>query len=139
MEQAVRLKTQRDQVVERCGAIGTKALSARVARTGGTKVAKLLRTSATRAASPLLIAADGVQFGTEVILTQLGCEAETAELAGRTLGISGSVAIGAALGGPGGFVGVAIGAGTAAAVWVVGEVVGGIMTWFVDAICGDRD
>ncbi len=124
MKQAVILRTQRDQVVERLGAIGTKALSARVARAAGTQAARLAGRTASRAASPLLLAADGLQFGTEVLLTQLGCEAETAELAGEALGMGGSAAIGAACGSPGGILGMAIGAGTGAAVWLLGEIVG---------------
>jgi hypothetical protein len=67
-----------------------------------------------RSASPALLVADAAQLGTEVMLSQHGIDSKTAEKAGAGIGLIGSAAIGAALGGPiGGCVGVGL--------WAVGE------------------
>lgn len=80
---------------------------------------KLTGKSLVRSASPALLIADAAQLGTEVLLTQRGIDAKSAQRAGAGVGVAGSAAIGMMLGGPvGGCVGVGL--------WAIGE---GVSSW----------
>ncbi|MBM4290265.1 MAG: hypothetical protein FJ138_01495 [Deltaproteobacteria bacterium] len=67
----------------------------------------------------LMIAADAAQIAVEHLGGNLGLNQEEAKTAGRAVGCGAHVAIGAACGGP-------VGAVVGAAVWGLGEVIGGL-------------
>lgn len=97
-------------IERRVAAGGSKLMIRMLTKTAVTLGGKSLL----RSASPALLVADAAQLGTEVILSQRGVDSKTAEQAGAGVGLVGSAAIGAALGGPiGGCVGVGL--------WAVGE------------------
>jgi hypothetical protein len=128
--------TQRDQLIERSSAVLSKTVGVVVAKTVAKNSCKLACKTATRTASPLLLAADGAQFVTEFLMSQLGCENTTAELAGQGVGVCSSAVIGAAVGSVGGPPGAAAGAGIGVAVWAGGEVIAKGIGRLVKAISG---
>jgi len=97
-------------IERRVAAGGSKLMARMLTKTAVTLGGKSLL----RSASPVLLVADAAQLGTEILLSQHGVDSKTAEKAGAGVGLVGSAAIGAALGGPiGGCVGVGL--------WAVGE------------------
>ncbi len=117
-------KAQREHMVERGASVVAKVATIGIAKSAAKGSAKLAGKAVVRSVSPLLLVADGAQFATEVVLTQLGCENETAEHVGQGVGLCGSAGIGAAVGSVGGPPGAAVGAGVGAVVWLGGEVIG---------------
>ena len=83
----------------------------------GSALTKVATKSAAKVASPWLLAADAIQFGTEVTASRMGISEADARQAGRWAGVGSSVGIGAVTAGP---VGAVIGLGY----WVVGEAIG---------------
>lgn len=67
----------------------------------------------------LMLVVDGAQLAVEQLGGNLGLKQEEAKLAGRAVGLGGHLAIGASCGGP-------VGAVLGAAVWGVGELLGGL-------------
>lgn len=83
-----------------------------VARVATKQVAKQV---ARAAASPYLLAADGIEIAKEKVASSCGASKSTAKTVSKGAGLAASAGIGAAIGGP-------VGAAAGAAVWGVGEV-----------------
>ncbi len=101
--------------------ITAKRVAAKVVSKHGAKVVARVATKqaakqvARAAASPYLLAADGVEIATEKVACSCGASKSTAKTVSKGAGLAASAGIGAAIGGP-------FGAAAGAAVWGVGEV-----------------
>ena len=112
---------QVDRVVERAVSASAK-LSSRaglrlVSRSGARWIAKRIPSKA----MPMLVAADFIQLGVEVVAANHGKPPEDARRLGQFAGLGASTGIGAMMAGP-------FGAIAGAGLWAIGEVVGKIST-----------
>ncbi len=103
--------SQVSRVEQRVAAVGGKQLAARLITHAAVKLGGK---GLARSASPALLIADAAQLGTEVLLVQRGVDARQAQLAGAGVGVAGSAAIGAMVGGP-------VGSCIAVGVWAASE------------------